>query len=317
MGNGLLADLLSYIDARKRVAGSNLADIRDNPRAALTGLLSTPPEAVAERERKHRETSRRLESGGGVLGGSVMPGVDKVTDSPEFEAAMNAPLGLLGTIAPKRPIAKIGAHEQPSGLFSMPMSDDYKGLHTAPLRDSGSPLHNLSNTYPDDIYGPYGARYYGHYGGDNRDDLASVGLIQSFKDKPNATVTIYRAVPHEPSAQEQLVTLEKQMAAFMRRGIVPDDSGKSVGWHDMPDGGKGWYDRAVARREALRSAPAEAPAKLDINPGDWVTINRNYAKEHGESTLNGKYKIVKKTVRAKDIYTNGDSIHEWGYDPTP
>jgi hypothetical protein len=96
---GLLDSLLSYVDSRKRVAGSNLADIRDNPRAALTGLLSTQPEEAAERQRRHLATSRRLESGGGLLGGSVMPGVDKVTDSPEFEAAMNAPLGLLGWTA--------------------------------------------------------------------------------------------------------------------------------------------------------------------------------------------------------------------------
>jgi hypothetical protein len=92
---GLLDSLLSYVDSRKRVAGSNLADIRDNPLAALQGLLSSTPETVAERERKHRETSRRLQSGGGLLGGSVMPGVDKVTDSPEFEAAM------MGIVSPK------------------------------------------------------------------------------------------------------------------------------------------------------------------------------------------------------------------------
>ena len=30
----------------------------------------------------------------------------------------------------------------------------------------------------------------------------------------------------------------------------------------------------------------------------------------------GQYKIVSKKVKAKDIYTNGDSIHEWGFDPS-
>jgi hypothetical protein len=64
-----------------------------------------------------------------------------------------------------------------------------------------------------------------------------------------------------------------------------------------------------------RAVPKEAPS--EINAGDWVTVNREYAKEHGESTLEGAYKIVKKTVKARDIFTNGDSIHEWGYDPQP
>ena len=55
--------------------------------------------------------------------------------------------------------------------------------------------------------------------------------------------------------------------------------------------------------------------KAKIVPGDWVTIDRRYAKDHGESALNGKYKIIQKTVQARELFTNGDSIFEWGYDP--
>lgn len=55
----------------------------------------------------------------------------------------------------------------------------------------------------------------------------------------------------------------------------------------------------------------------DINPGDWVTINLQYAKMHGDHALNGKYKVIKKSVYARDIYTDGNSVHEWGYDPQP
>lgn len=58
-----------------------------------------------------------------------------------------------------------------------------------------------------------------------------------------------------------------------------------------------------------------APLALMIKKGDWVTPSKEYAKEHGEGALNGKYKIVARRVRAKDVYTNGDSIHEWGYHP--
>jgi hypothetical protein len=52
-----------------------------------------------------------------------------------------------------------------------------------------------------------------------------------------------------------------------------------------------------------------------INAGDWVTTSPSYAKEHGEANLGNKYKILKKTVRADELATNGDSIHEWGYWP--
>ena len=61
------------------------------------------------------------------------------------------------------------------------------------------------------------------------------------------------------------------------------------------------------------------PSNVDdmINPGDWVSINETYAKQHGESTLGGDYKVVSMTVPARHIFTDGNSIHEWGYDPRP
>ena len=52
-----------------------------------------------------------------------------------------------------------------------------------------------------------------------------------------------------------------------------------------------------------------------INPGDWVTISKEYAKEHGEGALNGQYAITMKKVPAKELFTQGDSFHEWGWHP--
>lgn len=129
-------------------------------------------------------------------------------------------------------------------------NEDYRGLHTAPTRAGGAPLHDLTQTYPDDIYSSRASQYYGH--GEPR-DAAVVSLAQSFKGRPHQMVTVYRAVPKN--------------------------------------------------------------AKDVINAGDWVTIDRPYAKSHGESALRGDYKILSKRVRANEIFTNGDSIYEWGYDP--
>lgn len=52
-----------------------------------------------------------------------------------------------------------------------------------------------------------------------------------------------------------------------------------------------------------------------INRGDWVTLSREYARQHGRSALNGKYRIISKLTNSQDVFTNGDSWHEWGYDP--
>jgi hypothetical protein len=62
-----------------------------------------------------------------------------------------------------------------------------------------------------------------------------------------------------------------------------------------------------------RAVEKDGPSK--IMPGDWVTIVRGYAKDHGESALAGNYKIIKMTVHPRDIYTSGDSMLEWGYHP--
>lgn len=53
----------------------------------------------------------------------------------------------------------------------------------------------------------------------------------------------------------------------------------------------------------------------EINPGDWVTPSKKYAKEHLERSLNGKGKILEMTVKAKDVLFAGDDINEFGYFP--
>ena len=63
--------------------------------------------------------------------------------------------------------------------------------------------------------------------------------------------------------------------------------------------------RAVPKNESIK----------DINAGDWVTLSKDYAKNHGEAVLDNDYKIISKKVKAKDLWTNADSIHEFGYWP--
>lgn len=66
--------------------------------------------------------------------------------------------------------------------------------------------------------------------------------------------------------------------------------------------------------DIYRAIPKDAPNK--INSGDWVTISLDYAHGHGAHALNDEYKIVSQKVKAKDLVTDGNSIQEWGYDPS-
>jgi hypothetical protein len=156
--------------------------------------------------------------------------------------------------------AKAAAKEVPPVV----PATDYRGSHTAPGPDFGAPLYDVSSggMYPSDFYGPNGRQYYGNEGWDF--DASTYNKILNAKNKPDAIVNIFRAIP------------------------------RSV------------YNEAMK---------TEAPLQQMIRPGDWVTLSNDYAKSHGEKVLNNDYKVVRKRVPAKEVWTNADSIHEWGYHP--
>jgi hypothetical protein len=218
--------------------------------------------------------------------------------------------GIAENVAMGRPNLPSMFAEPRSSLFAVEPSDlSYRGQHTAPDRDFGAPLHDLTGggqMYPDDIYSSKAAQY---YGSSVPYDQKAVSIAQQYRDKPDALVTIYRAVPKQKSNSEKLAELEKQMAAYMKRGTLPKDA-------ENYSSGSEWYDNAYEMREKLRNLPDEPSQGInDINAGDWVTLTKEYAKDHGESALRGQYKIISKKVKAKEVYTNADSIHEFGYSP--
>ena len=148
-------------------------------------------------------------------------------------------------------------------------NEDYRGEHTAPGPEDGSPLHNvtLKGTYPEDFYSHKGFRYYSDYGNDY--DSKSHYKVTSHKDKPDEKVWIHRAIP---------TSVYKE-----------------------------------AHKQAKKSG--KAPIQHMIQKGDWVTISKEYAHNHGQSALRGDYKVASMRVPAKHVFTNGDSVHEWGYHP--
>lgn len=138
----------------------------------------------------------------------------------------------------------------------MTVKTNYRGSHTAPGPDFGAPLHDLTGggqMYPSDVYSASASRLYGT--GNAIADKEAFNLAKQVKGKPEAEVTMYRAVPKD---------------------------------------------------ESIKS----------INPGDWVTLSKSYAQNHGESVFKGDYKILTQKVKAKDLWTNADSIHEFGYHPS-
>jgi hypothetical protein len=128
-------------------------------------------------------------------------------------------------------------------------TDSYRMRHSAPRRadEFGSPATDVEEMMPGFYENPnlYGSGY-------AQADKESRSAIMAIRGKPNAPVTIYRAVPE---------------------GV----------------------DK--------------------INPGDWVTLSPTYAKEHGRSNVSSGFDVLSKVIPAKDLWFDGDSVNEFGYDP--
>jgi len=127
----------------------------------------------------------------------------------------------------------------------------YRMAHRAPDGTYGEgSIDKMDTVYPDDIYSSNGARYYGN---DDFESRKTIQLFRSLRGKPEAELTIYRAVPKGVS------------------GV--------------------------------------------INPGDWVTPSRKYAELHAKYFDETGADILEKKVKAKEVYSEGNSIFEFGWNP--
>lgn len=192
---------------------------------------------------------------------------------------------------------------------------DYRGAHRAPTKRDGAPLHDVSGVYPDDIYTlplTTAARYYGHA---VPADTTAMSIIQRLHHNPHATVKVYRAVPDlNRGVKEKLTTLGRYFAYVNRYGFPPmNDALASTLWARAGYDPDKFFD-AVRRMIADLERTLKTP--MQIARGDWVTTVRTYAVDHGDGALRGSYTILSKTVPAKHLFTDGNSIYEFGYDPS-
>ena len=87
---------------------------------------------------------------------------------------------------------------------------------------------------------------------------------------------------------------------------------------------EGFDNESIYHIQAVRNKPDSyvtiyraVPVSVkgnQIRNGDWITLTRRYAEQHGKSNIIGNYRVISKRVQAKNIYTDGNSIHEFGYD---
>ena len=144
-------------------------------------------------------------------------------------------------------------------------------------------------------------------------------LRRSQKEAEEATPGTYKDQHTAPTRDQDNTTSIDDLLKVYPEDIYSKDAARLYGHNERQKDSiamsllrkiKGNPDAKIT---IYRTVPEDVDA--DINPGDWVTITRQYAEEHGDSRFDGKYKLLKKEVKAKEVITDGNSIHEQGYDP--
>jgi len=196
----------------------------------------------------------------------------------------------------------------------MSESEDYRGNHKAPDRTSGYPMDDLTELYGNEIYELPLNKAIQYFGSHHPADTLIIGLIRAYHNKPNRSVVVYRAVPDlNKEINNKIKKLSNLIMYVDKFGFAPMGDewarGKFVEFGYNKSSLIGYLGDEIGELEK------GLVPRLVINKGDWVTLSPMYAREHGEGRLGGRYKVLRKNVRVGDLYTNGDVILEWGYDP--
>ena len=128
----------------------------------------------------------------------------------------------------------------------------------------------------------------------------------------------------EPSEYRALhqVSIDGSPMHDMTRNMYPEDLYSPQGLQYYGDGGG---DAAsVESYDVIQSVRNNPDAEVTvyravpkgiktINSGDWVTPSYIYAQQHNELVHKGNGDIIEKTVQAKELITEGNSLNEFGY----
>lgn len=95
---------------------------------------------------------------------------------------------------------------------------------------------------------------------------------------------------------------------------------------DYYDGGRKGTEWDLESAAAIKKVRGKPDVKVtiyravpggvgDINAGDWVTLSPAYARQHIESNGGKGWKVLSLDVPVREVWWNGDSINEFGWNP--
>ena len=152
-----------------------------------------------------------------------------------------------------------------------------------------------------------------------RGDVSNAGELRAKANSDRFADTEYQGQHGAPMAEDNAPLHDLSQ-------VYPSDIYSSKGLQYYGTGNKSIDAESMKAIQSFRGKPdkqitmyraiPDDIGDVDINAGDWVSLSKQYAKDHGESALNGNYKIISKKAPARQLFTNGDSINEFGFDPS-
>lgn len=153
-------------------------------------------------------------------------------------------------------------------------------------------------------------------------DLAQQFVENRAKQEPTSTKrfqsgTDYRGTHKAPTGEFGEASLDSMDKTY------PSDIYTMQGWRFYGDGDAAMDKKAHQVVMAMKGKPnavvtvyrsVPKGASTQINPGDWVTTVRDYAKMHGERFDEGM-DILSKKIKASELFTEGNSLFEFGWSP--
>lgn len=164
-----------------------------------------------------------------------------------------------------------------------------------------------------------------------KDDILNVSASKKTQEQRSAEYQARKAADAVSNARETALqeSYKMQHTAPLRGDNPSGDDLSPVFDKDIYTGnaqrffgtGASFDDKAISVIQSMKGKPEKsitiyraAPKSVkEISATDWVTTTKEYAQDHMEGEKG--WHILSKKVKAKDIATDGNSIHEFGYDP--
>jgi hypothetical protein len=127
----------------------------------------------------------------------------------------------------------------------------------------------------------------------------------------------YTSSPFAPSGGEHGYPISELRAAFGEDVYEhPEEQGFGECDAETMDQLRRVRDTPGATVRIYRALP---PGVGQINRGDWVTLSKQYARQHAmqDDVAANDWPIVQADVPASTVFTHGKDLDEYGYDGPP